>query len=148
MEWRGCAEYLRSFRGDSLMSHRKPGVRHVAALVTLVSVTSLTFAAGLKDKPPEGMKLAGTQWQLDPYNSDDASEAVDRAGRKMQQQQQQSGGREVGGGIFGGNDPLGRHGSGNQGSARFPSDPDTTRRWPTEGRNSTDIDPTGGGGAV
>jgi len=130
------------------MSHRKPGVRHIAVLVALASVTSLAFAVGLKDKPPEGVKLAGTQWQLDPYNSDDASEAVDRAGRKMQQQQQQSSGREVGGGIFGGNDPLGRRGPGDQGSGRFPSDRDTSTRWPPDGRNSADIDPTGGGGSV
>jgi hypothetical protein len=128
-------------------------VAPLALLAALVSasmlVAPLALAAGLKDKAPEGLKLDGTEWQLDPYNSDDASEAVDRAGRKMQQQERQSGGREVGGGIFGGDDPLGRHGPGDpNGSGRFPSDRDTASRWPSGGRNSTDIDPTGGGGGV
>ena len=135
------------------MIHLRSHITQLALLVALVSAsmlaTPLALAAGLKDKPPEGLKLDGSEWQLDPYNSDDASEAVDRAARKMQQQQQQSGGREVAGGIFGGDDPLGRHGAGDpNGGGRFPSDRDTSSRWPSGGRNSTDIDPTGGGGAV
>jgi hypothetical protein len=136
------------------MIHLRSDFTRLALLVALVSasalVAPLALAAGLKDKAPEGLKLDGTEWQLDPYNSDDASEAVDRAARKMQQQKQQSGGREVGGGIFGGDDPLGgRHGPGDSNrSGRFPSDRDTSSRWPPDGRGSTDIDPTGGGGAV
>ena len=61
--------------------------------------------ASLKDKPPEGLKLDGTEWQLDPYNSDDGGEAIDRAARKAAEP---SSSRAEGGGIFGRDDPIGR----------------------------------------
>ncbi len=72
------------------------------------------LAAGLKDKPPEGVKLAGTEWQLDPYNSDDPGEAIDRASRKVQQRAPSP--RTSSGGIFGRDDPT-------RGRASAPGDP-------------------------
>jgi hypothetical protein len=117
----------------------------IASVALLLAFASTALAAGLKDKPPEGVKLAGTEWQLDPYNSDDPSEAIERAARKTQQEN--SGRRAEPGDIFGGDDPLGRHRPGDPtDSDRFPSDGQSRSRWPD--RTSPDIDPTGGGGTV
>ena len=40
------------------MNRRRPAVTQIALLLALASAS--TLAAGLKDKPPEGVKLAGT----------------------------------------------------------------------------------------
>lgn len=118
----------------------------ITSIALLLGFSTLALAAGLKDKPPEGLKLAGTEWQLDPYHSDDPSEAIDRAARKAQQEN--SGRRAEAGDIFGGDDPLGRHRRPGDpiDSDRFPSDGNSRSPWPD--RNSADIDPTGGGGTV
>jgi hypothetical protein len=133
----------------------------LALLALTASASTLVVAASLKDKPPEGLKLAGTQWQLDPYHSDDASNAIDRAARKASAPKSAS----RPGGVFGGDDPFGRHGSDPTGGT-FPTDRSrptdrngstdrsrsadrtTQGRWPDDGRNSTDIDPTGANQAM
>lgn len=119
----------------------------IALLLGFASIA--TVAAGLKNKPPEGVKLDGTEWQLDPYNSDDPGEAIDRASRRVQQQQQTAEPSTSRGGIFGRDDPIGRRGADDPigGRGGFPSD--SGSRWPS-GRdgNSGNIDPTGGGGNV
>jgi hypothetical protein len=125
------------------MTFAKPRIASIVLLLGFATVATLALA-GLKDKPPEGLKLAGTEWQLDPYNSDDPGEAIDRAARKAQQP---SGERRTGGDIFGGDDPIGgRNPADPSNSGRFPSD--SRSRWPDRGTNPTDIDPTGGGGTV
>ena len=45
----------------------------LAQLVLLASALCLAgvATAALKNKPPEGLKLSGTEWQIDPYHSDD-----------------------------------------------------------------------------
>jgi hypothetical protein len=125
------------------MNHLRPVLASAVLLIAFASTTAL--AAGLKDKPPEGVKLAGTQWQLDPYHSDDASEAIDRAGRKAEPSMP----RSTNGGIFGGEDSAGARfpGDPNRG---FPPDRDRTGRWPPKDtdRTGAEIDPTGGGGSV
>jgi hypothetical protein len=113
----------------------------------LALASATTLAAGLKDKPPEGVKLAGTQWQLDPYHSDDAGEALDRAARKASQPDMP---RTTRGGVFGDDGSAGARfpGDPNRG---FPSDRDRPgSRWPSPdtSRGGAEIDPTGGGGAV
>jgi hypothetical protein len=128
------------------MNYSRPAIAS-ALLIALTSTAAL--AAGLKDKPPEGVKLAGTQWQLDPYNSDDGGEAIDRAARKAEP----STSRSTNGGIFGDEDSAGARfpGDPNRG---FPSDRDRPGRWPSpspapdSSRTGAEIDPTGGGGAV
>jgi hypothetical protein len=128
------------------MKQLKPRLLQMALLLALLCAATLVLAAGLKDTPPEGVKLAGTQWQLDPYNSDDGGEALDRAARKAAEPSMP---RTVGGGIFGGeNDPGARRGPGDTTtSGRFPTDRNTG--FPSgDGRRSTEIDPTGGGGSV
>ena len=122
----------------------------IASVALLLGVSTLALAAGLKNKPPEGVKLDGTEWQLDPYNSDDPGEVIDRASRRVQQESTVP--RGTGGGVFGGDDPLGRGtrdptgGRDPIGGRGFPSD--SGNRWPSGGRNGADIDPTGGGGNV
>src|SRR5512138_3821893 len=128
------------------MNRPRLRITHVAVLLALASAT--TLAAGLKDKPPEGVKLAGTQWQLDPYHSDDAGEALDRAARKASQPSMPR--STTNGGIFGDDGSAGARfpGDPNRG---FPSDRDRTgSRWPSPdtSRGGAEIDPTGGGGAV
>jgi hypothetical protein len=127
------------------MKYLKPGIARMALLLAFVSASTLILAAGLKDKPPEGLKLAGTEWQLDPYNSDDGGEAIDRAARKAAEP---SSSRAEGGGIFGRDDPIGRREPGDTPTnGQFPTDRNTG--WPSRGgRSSTEIDPTGGGGSV
>jgi len=128
------------------MNRRRPGVTQIALLLALTSASAL--AAGLKDKPPEGVKLAGTEWQLDPYHSDDAGEALDRAARKAAQPDMP---RTSGGGVFGDDGSAGARfpGDPNRG---FPSDrnrPGSSRSpLPDTRRGGAEIDPTGGGGAV
>jgi hypothetical protein len=130
----------------------------VSLTIALASASPLALAA-LKDKPPEGLKLAGTEWQLDPYHSDDASAAVDRASRVDQPTISD----RTRGGVFGGDDPFGRGRSGTDpiGGGSRTGDPrdrttdprdrtrgpnDRSRGWP--GRDGADIDPTGGNAGV
>lgn len=131
------------------MIHTTSRIASIALLLAFASLS--TSAAGLKNKPPESVKLDGTEWQLDPYNSDDPGEAIDRASRKVEQRSAEPRGSEprTSGGIFGRDDPIGRRGGADDpiGGRGFPSD--SGSRWPSgRDRNSGDIDPTGGGGNV
>jgi hypothetical protein len=128
------------------MTYARSRISSIVLLLGLASVSALTLAAGLKNKPPEGVKLDGTEWQLDPYNSDDPGKAIDRASRQVREDNTVPGARR--GGVFGGDDPLGRNGPRDPiGGRGFPSD--SGSRWPSDGgRNSGGIDPTGGGGNV
>lgn len=129
------------------MTSAKPRIASIALFLGFATVSTLALA-GLKDKPPDGVKLAGTEWQLDPYNSDDADRAVDRAYRKAQEASIEP--RGTGGGVFGRDDrdPIGRRGARDPiGDRGLPSD--SGSHWPSgDGRNSAGIDPTGGGGTV
>lgn len=128
------------------MSHTRSRFASIALLLGFASFSALTLAAGLKNEPPEGVKLDGTEWQLDPYNSDDPGKAIDRASRQVREQESTVP-RSSRGGVFGGDDPLGRNGARDPiGGRGLPSD--SGSRWPSDGRNSADIDPTGGGGNV
>ncbi len=64
MGWPGCAEHTRLDPGGEAHDFRHNWNRIDCAAAGTVSVT--TLAAGLKNKPPEGVKLDGTEWQLDP----------------------------------------------------------------------------------
>lgn len=125
------------------MIQPKYPIASIALLFAFASAS--TLAGSLKDKPPEGVKLAGTEWQLDPYHSDDANAVIDRASRKV------STTPRAGGGVFGDDedDPMSRRNRGDTTTGgRFPSEPRTSTRWPDSGRNPIDIDPTGAGGGV
>jgi len=131
-------------------------------------VTTL-HAASLKDKPAKGVILNGTQWRIDPYQSDDPEEVMEKAQRQKEDQDRDSrrgGGEDRGGVLGGGRDgPMGgsedNHGTwggggGFPGRRTDPSDSGTTSRAPNfpggdrgggygqrTDRSSTDIDPTG-----
>ena len=122
--------------------HIKHRITRISVAVALAGVSTVALA-GLKDKPPEGVTLAGIEWQLDPYNSDDPGKAIDRAGREAQQPTVSN--RPV----FGDDDPLGRHrapgtdpidGSRRTGGPLNPRN--TGGAWPPGG-NSSDVDPIG-----
>lgn len=65
---------------------------------TLLSTVAM---AGLKEKPPKGVELAGT-WQIDPYRSDDPTAVLDEAKSEMQEKGGGGGMRRGGGGFPGG----------------------------------------------
>jgi hypothetical protein len=80
--------------------------------------------AGLKEKPPKGVQLAGL-WQLDPYRSDDAKAVLDQARAQMEKDRGESGGgagrggmRRGGGGFPGGGG--GYPGGGGNSGGGFP----------------------------
>jgi hypothetical protein len=124
--------------------------RHRAALISvLIALASASPVAlsGLKKKPPEGVTLAGTQWQLDRYNSDDPTEALDRAGRQQQPDPTEAR-RSAGGDVFGGDPPIGRGlprrgGDPVGGGYGLPSARDRGGWHTSPGGDPTDIDPTG-----
>jgi hypothetical protein len=62
-------------------------IQPVAQLVLLTSALCLAdvAAAALKDKPPAGLSLSGTEWQIDPYHSDDPVAAIENAERAQQE---------------------------------------------------------------
>jgi len=92
--------------------------RYAAGQIVLLS-SALWFAAaanaGLKEKPPKGLDLSGSHWQLDPYRSDDPEAVLDKAREDMSSSR--GGGRRHGGGmnrgVFGG-------GGGEGGGGGFP----------------------------
>jgi hypothetical protein len=65
--------------------HRIAGLR-ISQLLLLTSALSLAGVAGaaLKDQPPAGLSLSGTEWQLDSRRSDDAGMEIERAEREAQ----------------------------------------------------------------
>ena len=111
-----------------------------AQFILLASALCLAdvAAAGLKDKPPEGLKLSGTQWQIDPYHSDNPEAVIENAERAMEDRRDRDrGGMSRGMPGSDDDDPLGR------------GFPDPRRRdggWDRgQGRTSTGTDPWGTG---
>jgi hypothetical protein len=149
---------------------RRDLLKRIAQLVALASTLGLLTAeaASLKDKPPKGVTLNGTEWRIDPYRSDDPDEVIEKAQRQKEEQDRasRSGGmdRDVlgggrGGPMGGGEDNHGTWGGGGGFPGRttggnFPdgsSRPGGSMPRDTRGggyghdtdRTSTDIDPTG-----
>lgn len=144
----------------------------IAQLVVIASALGLTSAAAasLKDKPAKGVTLAGTEWRIDPYRSDDPDQVIDRAQEQKEHQERdsRSGGmdRDVlgggrGGPMGGSEDNHGTWGGGglpdrtsggsfpdggarSRGSDNFPSGSRGGGYGHDTDRTSTDIDPTGG----
>ena len=119
-------------------------VRHrIAPRILLIACAGISTLAhaGLKNKPPEGVTLAGIEWQLDPYNSDDPSQAIDRVGRETQRPSASS--RPV----FGDDDPLGRNSPSTDPIGRGRRVPGPLDRGNTgdaqRGGNASDVDPIG-----
>jgi hypothetical protein len=119
-----------------------------AALALLVAASSLATvgsAASLKNKPPEGVTLAGTHWTVDPYRSDDPKVAIDRAQREADEtsSSRSAGGMRRGGDVFG--DPWGGDRDGGTWGGGNPQPGGSGGDWRrNRGGNSTTIDPTGG----
>jgi hypothetical protein len=121
--------------------------RRIAQLVLIgTSLGAATLAgAALKDTPPEGVALSGTEWKIDPSRSEDPTVAIERAEQaaedraNRQASQSSRGGSRSG--VFDDDNP-------------WDNDPrDRTSRngggWSTRNRNgSTTIDPTGGIGGI
>ena len=125
---------------------------HQTVSLTLL-LSALCFAdvaaAALKDKPPEGVALSGTEWQIDPYHSDDPVAVIEDAEKAARERQDRDRDRDRGGmdrgGMDrggmpgpGGDDPLGRSG------LPDPANRDGGRNRGTD-RSSTSIDPWGKG---
>jgi hypothetical protein len=102
--------------------------KQVLAGCTVALLISTAAIAGLKEKPPKGIDLTGTTWQLDPYRSDDPTAVLDQARAEMQEKGSGAGGRggmRRGGGGFpggGGGYPGGGGGGfpGGGGGGGFP----------------------------
>jgi hypothetical protein len=119
------------------MIHATHRIVPAAMLIALAGASSLALA-GLKDKPPEGLTLAGIEWQLDPYNSDDPAKVIDRAAREAQRPTVSN--RPV----FGDDDPFGRGGADPVGGGRRvggPLDRGSTNGGWGRGGNTSDSDP-------
>jgi hypothetical protein len=81
-----------------------------------IAAISTGAMASLKEKPPKGVDLTGTLWQLDPYRSDDPTAVLDQARSEMQEKGS-AGGR--GGGMRRGGGG-GFPGGGGGGGGGFP----------------------------
>ncbi|MEJ1963307.1 MAG: hypothetical protein WDO56_17810 [Gammaproteobacteria bacterium] len=115
-------------------------------LLTSALCVADVAAAALKDKPPAGLNLSATAWQIDPYHSDDPVAVIQNAEYAEQQRRNRDrdgldrGGMDRGGMDRqrpgpGGDDPFGRG---------FPDSSSRSGNWPNPGRPATTIDPTGG----
>ena len=126
----------------------------VAQLILLTGTLTLAAVAtaGLKDKPPQGLTLSGTEWRIDPHRSDDPNAVIDKAHRDMQAQ----GGRDRGGmdrGVPGGGDGTWGGGENSEGAwgggypdraSRRGNSPNDRGGWGhDQGGSSTNVDPTG-----
>jgi len=105
--------------------------------------TAACALAALKDTPPEGVALSGTEWQIDPSRSDDPSLAIERAERAADDRANRQANRDANretqrGGVFDDDrDPWGNSTRGRNGG------------WTNRnGNTSTTIDPTGGLGNI
>lgn len=122
--------------------------RRVAQLIFLTSTLGLAAvaSAGLKDKPPDGVTLAGTRWQIDPHHSDDPGAVIDDAHRAMQDRTARDRG-SMSRGVPGGRDGPwgGDETSGGTWGGGLPDRASRPGGWTQrKGDGSTDIDPTGG----
>jgi hypothetical protein len=116
----------------------------VMALVISMPL-GMASAAGLKNKPPQGISLGGTEWLLDPYRSDDPIAAIEKAHQEQQEQAEQKAKRDRDrterGGVFGGDDPWDNR---NSGGGTWGGGTPGGGGWGQGGdRGSTTIDPTG-----
>src|SRR5262245_17926698 len=108
--------------GSDTTGVRRMSRRLIAACgIALFSSVAL---AGLKEKPPQGVDLAGT-WQLDPYRSDDPTAVLDQARGEMQEKgggggMRRGGGGGPGGGGAGGGGGFPGGGGGGAGGGGFP----------------------------
>jgi hypothetical protein len=124
-------------------SHPAAQVLLLASALCLAGVA----AAGLKDKPPEGLKLSGTEWQIDPYHSDDPVAAIDNAERALQERKQREREDAMGRRMPGpaGVDSAGRCLPDPAGNC-LPDAPGRNGGWDrSPGRPSTNVDPWGTG---
>lgn len=118
--------------------------RRVAQLILLTSALCVAGAAtaALKDAPPEGLTLSGTEWQLDPTHSDDPAAVIERAEQNAQEERAD---RDRGALDRGGMD---RGVLDRDDDTRGSSFPDRTSRsggWGhDQGNTSTTMDPWGG----
>ncbi len=147
-------------------SHRMAQVLLLAGALGLTTLAS----ASLKDKPPKGVTLTGTEWRIDPYRSDEPKSVIDKAQKDADGHRESrpsggmnrgvfggggegggpwtGGGGESGGGTWGGGYPSGGRGDRGDGTGRRGGDslPDEGRRGGygrDTDRTSTDVDPTG-----
>jgi hypothetical protein len=130
-----------------------PRSRRITQLVLIsASLSAAPFAsAALKDTPPEGVALSGTEWKIDPSRSEDPTLAIERAEQAAEDRANREADRQANRGTRGGvfdDDDNGPWGN----DPRDPSSRDRTSRnggWTTRNRNgSTTIDPTGGIGGI
>lgn len=126
--------------------------RRVAQRILLTGTLALSALAlaGLKEQPPKGVALAGTQWLIDPHRSDDPETAIRKAEvakeRGDSRQPTADRGAMGDGDPWGGGDNRGGTwggGSSPQGRTGLP-DPRGGGWGHEQGRTSSDIDPTGG----
>jgi len=110
------------------------------ALLALLSTCAGVACAALKDSPPDGVALSGTEWKIDPSRSQDPTTAIERAERDAQDRADRQASRQTTRGSRGGvfddpNDPWGDH--------------SRPGGWTTgNGPTTTTIDPTGGLGGI
>lgn len=146
---------------------RKPLILLTSVLAAALLASGPVAAAGLKDKPPSGVKLSGA-WRLDPQRSDDPRVVMERAAKTERQRHDPEPDYDRGG-VFDRDcrtdpigradptgrdtiDPLGRDcrdpwsRGGPYAGRRSPFPDDSYRR--DRGGPSTTIDPTGGGGSI
>jgi hypothetical protein len=140
----------------------------LTSALLLAGTLGTAAAAGLKDKPPNGVKLSGS-WRLDPDRSDDPRVVLERAAKEAKDKRDNPDrGIDRTGGPLDRNgcdpmgrdplcqdrDPMGRSTSrgtwgGGDGSRRGDPFPDTGGAYRRDrGGASSTIDPTGGGGSV
>jgi hypothetical protein len=77
-------------------SHR---IAQVLLLAGALGLTTLA-SASLKDKPPKGVTLTGTEWRIDPYRSDDPEAVIEQADKNGGEHRE--GRRGMHRGVFGG----------------------------------------------
>ncbi len=113
-------------------------VSHVALLTGALTMATVAGAAGLSDKPPQGVSLANTGWYIDPYRTDDPVEVIEKA-TDNERRRRENTSRGLPGGS---EDPWER---GGRGDDPWSGEQDSDRGSLPGRRRSTDvdIDPTG-----
>jgi hypothetical protein len=105
--------------------HFRARLRAIALTGVACLLGSAAASAGYSEKPPKGVVLAGTRWQLDPYRSDDPALALKQARDQIASRRRKvenvagarppggQGGQPIGGKGPGG-DPAGAEGAGGE----------------------------------
>jgi hypothetical protein len=109
--------------------------------ITMALGLATAASAGLKNKPPEGVSLGGTEWLLDPYRSDDPVAAIEKAHQEQEEQKAKRDRSRNERGVFGDDDPWGNRNSGGTWGGGTPGG--GGGNIPGGGRGSTTLDPTG-----